>query len=347
MYRRVAAIGLALVLSAGIADARADGAEFTLRLAAINAKTTLSYTDLLVPLKQALEEKSEGRIELQLGGLGEYGKPAQLLGLLEDGKIEIASTVPGYYGDRFARTSVFDLPMMFDTAEQGSYATWALYQEGLIAAEFKGFKVLALFPVTPYGIFSTIPVANLRDLRGLRVRASNLTAGQAFNHLAMISLGLTPDAMGPSLTQGLIDAVSYSYDAAASSPGDGGKMLIEQTKYLVDAGFTGGMSMIIMRQATYDALPQELRAILDGLTGEALSLRGAKLRDQWETAARKRIEQQGDHVLISLSKDERAEMQRRVQPVLDEWVAAMAAKKIDGAALIERVRAIVKQHPAS
>jgi TRAP-type C4-dicarboxylate transport system substrate-binding protein len=347
MSRRVAAIGLALLLSAGLFDQRAAGAEFTLRLAAINAKTTLTFTDLLVPLKQALAEQSDGRIELQLGGLGEYGKPAQLLGLLEEGKIEIASTVPGYYGDRFPRTSVFDLPLLFDTAEQGSYATSQLYEEGLIAPEFKGFKVLALFPVTPYGIFTNIPVANLRDLRGLRVRASNLTAGQAFGRLAMISLGLTPDKMGSSLTEGLIDAVSYSYDAAASSPGDGGKMLIEQTKYLVDAGFTGGMSMILMRQETFDALPDDLRPFLDRLTGPALALRGARLRDEWETAARLRLKAQGDHVLISLTADERAEMRRRVQPVLDEWVAAMAAKNIDGAALIERVRAIVKEHPTS
>jgi hypothetical protein len=40
MSRRIAAIGLALLLSAGLADQRAAGAEFTLRLAAINAKTT-------------------------------------------------------------------------------------------------------------------------------------------------------------------------------------------------------------------------------------------------------------------------------------------------------------------
>jgi TRAP-type C4-dicarboxylate transport system substrate-binding protein len=347
MSRRAAAIGLALVLSACLAGPRADGAEFTLRLAAINAKTTLSFTDLLVPLKQALEEQSGGRIELQLGGIGEFGKPGELLGLLESGKIEIASTVPGYYGDRFPRTSVFDLPLLFDTGEQGSYATWQLYEEGLTAPEFKGLKVLALFPVTPYGIFTNVPVANLRDLRGLRVRASNLVAGQAFGQLAMISLGLTPDKMGSSLTEGLIDAVSYSYDAAASSPGAGGKMLIEQTKYLVDAGFTGGMSMIIMQQATYDALPEDLRAILDRLTGRELSLRGARLRDEWEMAARKRLELQGDHVFVSLTADERAEMRRRVQPVLDDWVAAMAAQGIDGNALIERVRAIVKQHPVS
>jgi TRAP-type C4-dicarboxylate transport system substrate-binding protein len=347
MYRRAAAIGLVLALSVSLPGGRADGAEVTLRLAAINAKTTLSFTDVLVPLKQALEEQSHGRIALQLGGLGEFGKPVELLGLLESGKIEIASTAPGYYVDRFPRSSVFDLPMLFDTAEQGNYATWQLYEEGLIAPEFKGLKVLALFPVTPYGIFTNVPVANLRDLRGLRIRASSLTAGQAFGRLAMIPLGLTSDAMAPSLSQGLIDAVSYSYDAASSSPGEGGKMLIDQLKYLVDAEFGGGMSMIVMRQAAFDQLPEDLRAVIDRLTGRELSLRGARLRDQWEAAARTRLQQQGDHVLVSLTADERAEMRRRVQPVLDEWVATMAAQGIDGNALLERVRAIVKEHPAS
>jgi TRAP-type C4-dicarboxylate transport system substrate-binding protein len=347
MYRYAAGIVLASLLALNAPARRAEGAEFTLRLAAINAKTTLSFTDFLVPLKQAIEQESGKRIEVQLGGLGDYGKPSELLGLLENGKIEIASTVPGYHGERFKRTSVFDLPMLFDTAEQGTYASWQVYEEGLIASEFQGYKVLALFPVTPYGIFTNIPVANLHDLRGLRVRASNLTAGQAFNRLAMISLGLTADAMGPSLSQNLIDAVSYSYDAASASPGDNGKMLIEQLKYLVDARFTGGMSMIIMREAAYTQLPPDLRAVIDRHTGRDFSLRGAKLRDQWEVAARARIEQQGGHVFVSLTPDERAEMQRRVQPVLDDWVATLGAQGIDGKALLERVRAIVKEHPAS
>jgi hypothetical protein len=40
-------------------------------------------------------------------------------------------------------------------------------------------------------------------------------------------------------------------------------------------------------------------------------------------------------------------MQRRVQPVLDDWVATLGAQGIDGNAILERVRAIVREHPAS
>src|SRR6185369_12999263 len=100
----------------------AQSAEFTLRFATINSEKTASYDDVLVPFARAVEQESNGRVEVALKPVGGYGKPSELFNLVEKGDIEIASTVQGYSPGRFPRSSVMELPMMFDTSVAGTRA---------------------------------------------------------------------------------------------------------------------------------------------------------------------------------------------------------------------------------
>src|SRR4029077_495823 len=136
----------------------------------INAEKTASYDDVLVPFSRAIEQESGGRIEVALKRVGGYGKPAELFGLVEKGDIEIASTVQGYSPGKFPRSSVMELPMMFDNSVSGTRALMALYTEGLIAHDYKSVRVLGLYMLAPYPIFTTgKKIQSVRDFRGLRI----------------------------------------------------------------------------------------------------------------------------------------------------------------------------------
>src|SRR2546423_1833774 len=128
----------------------AHSAEFTLRFATINAEKTASYDNVLVPFSRGIEQDSGGRIEVALKPVGGSGKPAELFNLVEKGDIEIASTVQGYSPGRFPRSSVMELPMMFDNSISGTRALMALYNEGLISDDYKSVHVLALYMLPPY-----------------------------------------------------------------------------------------------------------------------------------------------------------------------------------------------------
>src|SRR5262249_32920898 len=146
-------------------------------------------------------------------------------------------------------TSVMELPLLYESGEQGTKITWKLFDDGLIAGDFKDFKVLALYSVMAYAIFSAEgPINGLRDLRGLRIRAPGPTAGLALARLGMIPLGMSTDMASSSLSQGLMDGMAYSYDAGMATPGEKG-VLIDQMKYLVDARFAGPLSMMIMKRS--------------------------------------------------------------------------------------------------
>ena len=73
----------------------ACAAEVVLRFGSINTENTAPYDQVLVPFAKAVEEESDGRIEVALKPLGGYGKPAELFTMVEKGAIEMAATRAG------------------------------------------------------------------------------------------------------------------------------------------------------------------------------------------------------------------------------------------------------------
>jgi TRAP-type C4-dicarboxylate transport system substrate-binding protein len=223
---------------------------------------------------------------------------------------------------------------------------WKLYEEGLIAKEYAGFKVLSLYVLPPYGIFTTnTDVTSLRDLRGLRVRSPSVTVGLAMARLGMIPLGIPNNAIGTTINDGLIDSISYGWDSGATTPGAGGKMLIEQVKYLVDARFAAPSLMVLMNQKTFEALPADIQKIIEGATGLGFSVRSARMRDGWDNETRDRLKSQGGHKVIALSPEQRTEMARRTASVIDEWTQSVSHDGVDGRKIIERARELVRTSP--
>src|SRR4051812_40424103 len=176
----LAATALAFGLALSLASAGA--AEFTLRFASVNSPGTSSYDRVLVPFAKAIEEESEGRIEVALKPLGGYGKPAEPFNMVEKGDIEIASTVQGYNPGRFPQSSVMELPLMFDNSIAGTEAMMSLYREGLLDKDYASVKVLGLYVLPPYPIFTTgRKIETIRNFRGMRIRSPSITVGLALS----------------------------------------------------------------------------------------------------------------------------------------------------------------------
>jgi TRAP-type C4-dicarboxylate transport system substrate-binding protein len=226
MIRTLASLVSCIAVAA--AATAASAADVTLRFGSINQPSTRTFSEQLVPLKQAIERESKGKVAVDLRGLGQFGRPNELFGLAEKGEIEMAATVQGYSPRRFPQSSVMELPLLYQTAEAGTYALWKLYEEGLLDKDYASVKVLALYVLPPYAIMtSNIDVTSVRDLRGLRLRSPSLTVGFAMSRLGMIPLGLPLDHIGPSLSANLVDGMTYGIDSATTTIGDG-KPLLEQ-----------------------------------------------------------------------------------------------------------------------
>ena len=203
----IALLGLAALFSAPV-----SAAEVVLRFGSINTENTAPYDKVLVPFQKAVEEESEGRIEVALKPLGGYGKPAELFTLVEKGAIEMAASVQGYHPGRFPQSSVMELPFMFENSIAGTSAMMQLYKEGLLDKDYASVKVLGLYVLPPYPIFTTgKKIQSVKDFRGLRMRTPSTTVGVALAKLGAVPLGIPLNMIGDTIASGYVDAIAYGW----------------------------------------------------------------------------------------------------------------------------------------
>src|SRR6195256_3613789 len=254
-----ALLGLVALLSTP-----ACAAEITLRFASINTEGTPAYDQVLLPFAKAVEEESGGRIEVALKPLGGYGKPAELFTMVEKGTIEMAASGQGYHPGRFPQSSVMELPFMFQNSIAGTEAMMSLYKEGLLDKDYASVKVLGLYVLPPYPIFTTgKKIQSVKDFRGLRMRTPSTTVGVALAKLGAVPLGIPLNMIGDTIASGYVDAIAYGWDSTTTTKGAAGKNLIDQLNVVVDAQLAAPALMIVMNRARWDAMPDDLRKIIE------------------------------------------------------------------------------------
>jgi TRAP-type C4-dicarboxylate transport system substrate-binding protein len=322
----------------------ASAAEVVLRFGSINTENTAAYDQVLVPFAKAVEEESGGRIEVALKPLGGYGKPAELFTMVEKGAIEMAATVQGYHPGRFPQSSVMELPFMFENSISGTSAMMSLYKEGLLDKDYASVKVLGLYVLPPYPIFTTgKKIQSVKDFRGLRMRTPSTTVGVALAKLGAVPLGIPLNMIGDTIASGYVDAIAYGWDSTTTTKGAGGKFLVDQLKVVVDAQLAAPALMVVMNRATWDAMPADLKKIVEK-HGSNLALESARIREAQEVISKKKI--LGDPRLTSLAfnDEQRAELLRVTAPAVEEWKANMAKLGIDGERLYKRAKELIQQY---
>lgn len=339
MKSTVVAAGLLICLAAP-----AHAADFVLRFGTINTEGTAPYDQALVPFARAIEEESGGRIEIDVRPMGGYGKPAELFPMVEKGAIEMAGSVQGYHPGRFPQSSVMELPFMFGNSIAGTEAMMTLYKEGLLDKDYASVKVLSLYVLPPYPIFTTgKKIQTVRDFRGLRMRTPSTTVGVALAKLGAVPLGIPLNMIGDTIASGYVDAIAYGWDSTTTTKGAGGKFLADQLNVVIDAQLAAPALMVVMNRDSWNSLPDDLKKILEK-HGADLARQSAKVREAQEVVARKKLQSDPRITALSFNDEQRAELQRMTAPAVAEWKANLAKLGIDGEKLYARARELIQQY---
>ena len=341
---RMSSTAATLLVLAALVATPASAAEVVLRFGSINTENTPAYEQVLLPFAKAVEEESDGRIEVALKPLGGYGKPAELFPMVEKGAIEMAATVQGYHPGRFPQSSVMELPFMFENSIAGTSAMMSLYKEGLLDKDYASVKVLGLYVLPPYPIFTTgKKIQSVKDFRGLRMRTPSTTVGVALAKLGAVPLGIPLNLIGDTIASGYVDAIAYGWDSTTTTKGAGGKFLADQLKVVIDARLAAPALMIVMNRAAWDAMPADLRKIVEKHASD-IAMGSARIREAQEAVTKKKLQTDPRFTALSFSDEQRAELQRVTAPAVSEWKANMAKLGIDGERLYARARELVQQY---
>jgi TRAP-type C4-dicarboxylate transport system substrate-binding protein len=101
--------------------------------------------------------------------------------------------------------------------------------------------------------------------------------------------------------------------------------------------------LLAMNRNTYDRLSPELKAVIDSNSGLELSGQAGRLWEEQKAPARRLAVERGNNVYV-VPAAELVNWQRAALPVIDDWIADMGRRKLDGNALLADARALLARN---
>jgi TRAP-type C4-dicarboxylate transport system substrate-binding protein len=336
-------VPIAVAVVAALASGAALAQEVTLRIHHFLPPRGTIQAQVFEPWCEKLGKESGGRLKCQIyPSMQLGGTPPQLFDQARDGVADIIWTIPTYQAGRFQKAEVFELPFMARNAESGSPALWEYIQKNA-ADEFKGVRLLAAHVHDGSLLhFTGKRVQSMDDLKGLKVRAPTRIGTKFLTAIGATPIQMPVPQVTESLSKGVIDGAMIPWEVAPALK------LQEVAKYHLDTAAgapktSNSIFVIAMNPAKYDALPPDLKKVLDANSGLELSKHIGKVFDG-TTENGKKLAREANGVFDTLSAAEYDRWVKATEPVAREWIGEVNAKGGNGQALFDEAKALLKKY---
>ncbi len=316
--------------------------DVTLRLHQFLPPPAVIPSKILVPWADGVEEASGGRIKIEhFGAMSLGGRPPELMDQARDGVVDIVMTLPGYTPGRYPSVEVFELPFMMTSPVATSKAYWDLMDSSLQSGEFADVQILSAWVHGPGVIHSKESVTSLEDMNGLTLRGPTRVINDLLSELGAEPVGMPVPAVPEALSKGVVKGtvIPWEVTAALRVP----ELVENHTEFSGDTALYTATFVLAMNKAKYDALPDDLKAILDAESGEKLAAFASQVMWDMDAPARQLAVDAGN-TIVELDAAEVERWKDASQPVVERWIAEVDGKGVDGAALIEQARSLIEKH---
>ena len=332
---------LAAGLTAGLTSLAA-AQDVTLRVHQFLPLQAAIPSRAITPWIEAVEAQSDGRIEVQhFPSMQLGGAPPALYDQARDGVVDIVWTVLGYTPGRFPKTEAFELPFLGADAESTSRAFHEFVAANAMD-EFAGVKPIALHVHGP-GLLHVKGegVATLDDMSGLKLRGPTRIVTKLLDSLGATAIGMPVPAVPEAISKGVIDGAVIPWEVTL--PLKMTELVDSHTGFDDPRGLYTATFVFAMNQDAYNALPDDLKAVIDANSGPDTAALFGKAMDDVDAIGKARAEESGN-TIRTLSVEETARWKAAAEPVVSEWIADMNNRGLDGQALAAEARALVDKH---
>lgn len=316
--------------------------EVTLTLHHFLGPKSPAHAQFLEPWAKDLEAQSGGRIKVELfPSMSMGGKPPELFSQVRDGVADIVWTLPGYTPGQFPRAEVFELPGIHrGDALATDLAIQDVYPQ--VAEDFKDVKVLLLFVHAGNAIHTVDkPIHSPADLKGLKLRTPSRTGAWVIESWGAEPVGMPLPSLPEALSKKAVDGALIPFEVVPAIK------LQEMTKYSIEGGdgsrFGTSTFLLAMNKGRYEALPDDLKKIIDANSGAALAAKAGELWNKFEAPGKSMRTESGGEV-IALSDAEKAAFDALNEQVINRWIEEATKNGLDGKGLVDAAKAAVAAH---
>lgn len=275
-------------------------------------------------LGKAITDATGGRLTVQVLPAGAVVAAGDVLDAVNSGTIDMTHTWPGYFAGKTPSLGLLvgqvaglsPTDMMYFMFKDGN----KLMQEAFDSTGNNCYAFTSLIVSQEIFMESRKPVTDIKDLKGLKVRATG-DWGQIIGKLGASPVSLALGEVLPALERGTIDATEFSSPALNYTSG-----IPQLVKYVVLPGIHQNSTpdVTLINKKKFDALPDDLKAIVKMVAADSVGKAQAKWAaldvEYWNKY--KEMEKAGKIKILKLTP----EAQRAIKKAADEHFAAVAAK---------------------
>lgn len=292
---------------------------------------------------EKLNENSDGKINLQIYGVGQIGDALQQCELLQNNGLEFAMISPGNTGTIVPENQLFSLHFLFpedlEDAQKIMDTSEALNTD--LAAKYleKNIQVLSFWTEGAMQWTSNKPLQTPDDFVGLKIR----TMQSPMIVAAYEAYGANPTPMSytevySGLQLNMIDAQENPISAIQSSK------FYEVQKYLTAANSNIYVTATCVNPTFFNGLPEDIQQIILD-TAEEMKPRAYEIqRDKNDEALALIQEANPDIIVEGITDEGRAQFEEKALTAYDKYDELVGA---DGAAILDKLLAEIEAYEAS
>jgi TRAP-type C4-dicarboxylate transport system substrate-binding protein len=325
-----AAVALMTALIAGHAQAQ----QTSLIVATLSQEEASLPQKFFIPWAKAVEQASQGTLKLDIRNGYAIASLNNSLDRLNDDVVQVTMIVHSQTAAQFPLIQVSSLPFMSQKAEDAGKALWRLYKSGLLDAEMKDYVPFVFNTFSYNGIHLVKAPKELNDLQSQRIVTTSRLLSDMTKLLGAAPSSASPMDAYPALQRGAYDGVLTAWPSMTTFH------LLDVTSYHIDVALGATPYMVAMTRKRYDALPAAARKALDDNSGEAWihTLASQGVDDEVERAHAVALSK--GQTIVTLTPQQLALWESKTKPVVDEAVAALAARP-GGAEVLRKYPALL------
>lgn len=316
--------------------------DVTLRFQHFVSPKSANPTFFMQPWANKIENDSGGRIKVEIYPFMQLGgKAPNQYDLIRDGAIDGGWIIPGYQPGRFPEVEALELPFMVTkSGELASRTAWKFTEKHLMD-DFADVKLIAAHMHGP-GIVHKKggSLGRVEDFTGLKLRGPSRAASLLLNKLGAVSVGMPVPAFPDALSKGVVDGGVITWEMSPSLKLD--ELTESHTDVAGDMSLYNLYFLWAMNKQAYEALPDDLKAVIDANSGLETSAWAGRAHDEGDVIGRRKMEIAGNEI-SELSEAETKRIRGLGQAVELDWIVEMTTKGLDGAGLVSDAKALMAE----
>lgn len=287
---------------------------------------SLEVQTVWIPMLDALEERSSGKIACVLFDGEALGPGSEHYEIVADGRSDIGYATLTWTPGRFPLSDVLSLPAEIEDKETATEIGAAVYGRAL-RDEFAGVKVLEVNPCINSHLWTKEPIDTIEDVSGLRIRSPGGMQTRCIEAIGAEPVFMPLDSVREAMENGSIDGIVTCPPMVSSF----GLNEVADHCTLVTFGCVG--EGVFMNLDAWENIPHDLKPIIEEVCQNPYWTTGGMTEETYDEIVAE-LKESGV-VFAALSPEEEARWQAAFQNVTREWVAELEAEGLPARETVE------------